>query len=458
MRSARGAVVMAALLAMGAPIAIPEAADSRSTAAPAVVNSSYPHDLVAHAGYVWFAANVGSSGSLWKSDGTAPHTSVVYSDVYPQAIVWAGNELFFVGYDSNTLENQLEVSDGSSQPTVITSLDSSSEIDGGLCAAGNHVFFMVCKDITYGCELWVSNGTTLGTHLLKDIRPGPESFGPYELTSHGSSLFFTADDGIHGDELWRSDGTTTGTRMVKDIQSGLNCSCPGLLTGYGSDLLFYADDGIHGREPWITDGTPAGTHLLKNIAQGTLSSETNTPFDAYQGRAYFAAQDSAHGAELWRTNGTTTGTRLVVDIWPGAHGSWPGDLVNGSGLMFFGARDATHGFELWRSDGTASRTRLVKDIHSGSASTDLAMYRGYAASLGASGIVFTIFDSGDQLWTSNGTSTGTKRLTPLGTTSLYWVTRVGNRAFFTADDGVHGDELWVTDGTPGGTHVLDLYP
>jgi ELWxxDGT repeat protein len=37
--------------------------------------------------------------------------------------------------------------------------------------------------------------------------------------------------------------------------------------------------------------------------------------------------------------------------------------------------------------------------------------------------------------------------------------RVGDRAVFIADDGIHGFEPWVTDGTPEGTHLLlDLYP
>ena len=42
---------------------------------------------------------------------------------------------------------------------------------------------------------------------------------------------------------------------------------------------------------------------------------------------------------------------------------------------------------------------------------------------------------------------------------LTWLTRVGDRVFFIATDGVHGQELWVSDGTEQGTYmVMDIVP
>ena len=72
-------------------------------------------------------------------------------------------------------------------------------------------------DGTLGFELYVSNGTVAGTHLLSDIYPGPASSDIRNMTRVGSQAFFTADDGTDGDELWVTDGTSAGTHLVLDI-------------------------------------------------------------------------------------------------------------------------------------------------------------------------------------------------------------------------------------------------
>lgn len=61
---------------------------------------------------------------------------------------------------------------------------------------------------THGAELWVSDGTTAGTRILEDIRPGPGSSDPrhFAVTEDGRA-FFSAHDGVHGRELWVTNGT-----------------------------------------------------------------------------------------------------------------------------------------------------------------------------------------------------------------------------------------------------------
>ena len=84
-----------------------------------------------------------------------------------------------------------------------------------------------------GRELWVTDGTPEGTHLLVDINPdgssNPGSFYSPTEAGHVAStvadfgslgdgrVLFGADDGTHGVELWTSDGTAEGTRLVDDI-------------------------------------------------------------------------------------------------------------------------------------------------------------------------------------------------------------------------------------------------
>ena len=87
-------------------------------------------------------------------------------------------------------------------------------------------WFFVAQTGTTGSELWRTDGTPGGTHLVKDILPGPGSSAPGFLTEHAGWLYFSAHDEVAGRELWRSDGTAAGTVRVADLRPGLSPSAP----------------------------------------------------------------------------------------------------------------------------------------------------------------------------------------------------------------------------------------
>src|SRR4029453_7706767 len=101
---------------------------------------------------------------------------------------------------------------------------------------GNTLYF-IANDGVGGPELWKTDGTSAGTVLVKDIRPGDTGSSPAQLTAAGGVLYFTADDGVAGREVWKSDGTADGTVIVRDIVAGMNSSNPTELTAVG-DTLF----------------------------------------------------------------------------------------------------------------------------------------------------------------------------------------------------------------------------
>jgi ELWxxDGT repeat protein len=166
-------------------------------------------------------------------------------------------------------------------------------------------------------------------------------------------------------------------------------------------------------------------------------------------------------------------TSLVADIHAGGADSAPHDLVAvnaitikgltaSPGRVYFGANDGTHGDELWASDGTAPGTVLVKDINPHlPPSPDVPAASSDPHFLTAVGrrVFFAADDGSDgtELWKSDGTAAGTvlvKDINPLGGADPHDLTAVGNKLFFTADDGTHGRELWVTDGTSVGTKLV----
>ncbi|NJR44263.1 hypothetical protein HC761_02225 [bacterium] len=66
----------------------------------------------------------------------------------------------------------------------------------------------------------MSDGTTAGTTLLKEINPSlTVGSRPVNLRALGNSLLFTANDGT-GSEIWKSDGSNAGTVKVVDLVAG----------------------------------------------------------------------------------------------------------------------------------------------------------------------------------------------------------------------------------------------
>ena len=79
----------------------------------------------------------------------------------------------------------------------------------------------VQNDPANGSELWTTDGTPAGTHIVKDITPGSvgSGIGSINVTT-GGVAYFVVRDGSTQSQLWKSDGTLAGTVIVKDFSTG----------------------------------------------------------------------------------------------------------------------------------------------------------------------------------------------------------------------------------------------
>jgi len=420
-----------------------------------------------------------STGSLWKTDGTAAGTVQYTSKVNVDstfAVAVFNNKIYFSGVSSEGYE--LWSTDGTDAGTQLV-----KDIRAGVGSSAprqltiyNNALYFFASTANEGIELWKSDGTGAGTVLLKDINVGTESSFNANQTFFNLSnniLYFDATDGVTGTELWKTDGSTAGTVLVKDINPGTSSSNPTGFTTMGSNVYFSANDGAHGTELWKSDGTDAGTALVQDIASGGTGSSPQQ-FVVFQNKLFFLVSTGfIPSYNLFSSDGTDAGTVLVKSFGTGAFPIISLSVIINNKL-YFSNFAVTNGLELWATDGTTNGTKIFKDINPGSASSNAfilpnfsSLYSGGSGDFHNAlfnGKIFFMADDGTnglELWITDGTDGGTvmvKDINPGTGSSLledglsWFYTSTG--LYFAGDNGTSGTELFFSDGTEGNTEMV----
>lgn len=260
-----------------------------------------------------------------------------------------------------------------------------------LAVAGGHAF--VARTPATGTELFFTDGTPAGTHVLADLVPGAGSSHPMALTAVSGGLVFLAKDPLdiaQGPELtttdWQlyfTDGTAAGTGP--------------LLTGAGApDSYLVADDlTVLANGTLLAfgrTGTKANLFAIDPVARTSqaLLTTGQAATSTYHEVQPIRLDESGTRAAFWRsrpvnpfsnvfdfmtTDGTVAGTTAgpTFNKWnPSsttglayAHKSSRGIARFGGEWVFAHHTSGPDRVQLWSTDGTAAGSHALHDVPSG---------------------------------------------------------------------------------------------
>lgn len=281
---------------------------------------------------------------LWSTTGTeagtlaaAPFPGDSYSR--PELQVASEKLLFFTYAGSGA---GLWTTDATfSGFALVETFSAASSILSPLIPAGDVGFFS--ESPAYGTtNLWVTDGTAIGTRLLGDL--GLAVVTSAASTSNGYHLL-ASSPGAPSIQVVTVDAGATAAQVGAQIPA-LNGSNAWGMTGLGESSFFAAGGPYTGTDLWRSDGTQAGTvsiGRLQPVGDYAAVVELNRVGNAL----YFPGYDETHGRELWRLVGELGVPELVQDINPGPESSAPTTFAHTSTKLYFTADDGIHGRELW---------------------------------------------------------------------------------------------------------------
>jgi ELWxxDGT repeat protein len=388
----------------------------------APIRSEPEHGFAANGKYVVSAIGPGAQARTWWTiDPATGSTTDSAVNTVPQGFNgWPVRSIDFAGGLVHTSGGYgIYYSDGTAVNTRrLTFADAHAAYGPQFTRAANDKLFFTARPGNFA-SIYASDGTAAGT---TDLLPSTPLSSVTSIASVGDVTYFVGRRFAFGspDELWRSDGTVGGTTSIMTWPiangasvarlAGLNgklyifrhmeesvgqpvitrlfeCDAatgatltpiidfnnfaedigPPLTVGrrfYFSSLKYGSTDGGH--TLWVSDGTAAGTLALLpyNGTSGTTIVGTLP-----DNRVLFRQYDNATGSQqaLYLTDGTVAGTMKLVG---GLTDIGMSSTAFANGQFFFAATDATHGRELWATDGTPGGTRRVTDIMAGSASSN----------------------------------------------------------------------------------------
>lgn len=470
---------------------------------PVFPQATYPGSpefvVIGNRGYfVVFGSTQGAQ--VWSTDGTAAGT-VLVADMtssnghIPVLYGALGTKLIFGADDANG-NSQLFAANGTGGGVQPLTQFTTSGFNANTSSAivGNKLYFgtygLAAPGGIYGGAIWVSDGTTAGTHTVTNPLGTDAVFYAKSMTTVGTRALYYSQGKLYsidsssdtiaavadsqgpvasGEQLvdmggyvafmgpggvWRTDGTVAGTFSVAPAA---NVQYP-LLQRAGNHVIFYGTDAQNNIQVMGSDLT-AGN--VVQLTTGSGPPDPTTPRAPYHatiaGFAYFSMSDGAQTTtwSIWRTDGTAAGTRRVGGVQ-----SY--DQTERGYAQVAGDSTATY-IETFAPDQTGSL--YAYDVASDTSRLLLGNFNSspFDSFVSGSGaLYFSTNDvvKGSEPWVTDGTAAGTHLIADINpefsdsSSSPENFVAFNGKLVFSANDGVHGRELWTSDGTGPGTVLL----
>jgi len=400
--------------------------------------------------FLYFMANDGVHGiELWKSDGTEAGTTLVKDlelEMFPNSyhngeiINATSTHVFFWANTSPDYLQKLWISDGTEEGTFTPSnylAQPTSRYNTRSIIVNNNLYF-ISHDIYGGSSLWRSDGTNQGTsHVDSDVLDSfltqlngnvvySKKFGEndYRILSRSPSgttleldldgnFINTTSNRIYFNrysttyDFWVNDGSVNGSKLLipkvnvgKSVSNADKLFCIGesnfkysaIITAgdtyntvvlkdelsqvlhlikVGSNYVFSESIyGVDGRidKIWVSDGTPEGTYVAIDNAQSFSYFNDSNSF-------FYTQCDSDGECSLMKYLILEKASEKIKVLSGGNYYSQNMvEHANWGNKFYFSWNDRIHGNELWVSNGSSTGTRMVKDINKSPLKVEVTNY------------------------------------------------------------------------------------
>lgn len=330
---------------------------------------------------IYFPCSIGGAPVvLCASDGTSPGTRMVKninpigkdgsnSYDHPSFARVGNTNKFLFKVSENDFSSKLWVSDGTENGTY--NLNATPGSENKYASINNKSYYIVFDSTLNKKVLMSTDGTQNGTQIFYNM-DGNKSFSSI-LGNTNNKFFFLVNNQIdywtNKTELWVSDGSVIGTFMLKTF-SNPHYSNPGFNNNIDvlNDKLYFfacaentANLTLH--SPYISDGTINGTYKISNneFNNGAypVASHSGSFITHCDNKIYYMSTPNSSGNSMWLyNNGQFSNIYTAVNnstFFPDNYIPYNNVCINGN-LFFLNKMYSEN--EIWVTNGNGGVTPL----------------------------------------------------------------------------------------------------